>query len=45
VAGDGIQKLADVTELERVEWRKIGPDLMLQARIKSPRSRRVKRAA
>ncbi|HKX63280.1 MAG TPA: bifunctional diaminohydroxyphosphoribosylaminopyrimidine deaminase/5-amino-6-(5-phosphoribosylamino)uracil reductase RibD [Verrucomicrobiae bacterium] len=45
VAGDGIQKLAEVTELERVEWRKIGPDLMLQARIKSPRGRRGKRAA
>ena len=33
VAGDGIEKLADVIQLREVEWRKLGEDLLLTARV------------
>jgi len=33
VAGEGVARLADVLELRDLEWRKLGPDLMLTARI------------
>ncbi len=33
VAGEGAQSLAEVLQLTDVEWRKLGPDLLLQARL------------
>jgi diaminohydroxyphosphoribosylaminopyrimidine deaminase / 5-amino-6-(5-phosphoribosylamino)uracil reductase len=33
VAGDGAKSLADVLELREVEWRKLGEDLLLTARV------------
>jgi diaminohydroxyphosphoribosylaminopyrimidine deaminase/5-amino-6-(5-phosphoribosylamino)uracil reductase len=33
VAGDGARKLADILELREVEWRKLGTDLYLTARV------------
>jgi diaminohydroxyphosphoribosylaminopyrimidine deaminase/5-amino-6-(5-phosphoribosylamino)uracil reductase len=33
VAGDGIRRLRDVIRLQDVEWRKLGEDLMLTARV------------
>jgi diaminohydroxyphosphoribosylaminopyrimidine deaminase/5-amino-6-(5-phosphoribosylamino)uracil reductase len=35
VAGDGIEKLANVIELAQIEWRKLGEDLLLTARVAS----------
>ena len=34
VAGEGAQRLADVVQLYDVEWRRLGPDLLLTARVK-----------
>src|ERR1043165_8167789 len=33
VAGDGAQSLTEVLQLTDVEWRKLGPDLLLQAKL------------
>ncbi len=33
VAGDGIRRLADSLQLREVEWRRLGPDLLLTARV------------
>jgi diaminohydroxyphosphoribosylaminopyrimidine deaminase/5-amino-6-(5-phosphoribosylamino)uracil reductase len=33
VAGDGVKNLSEVIELRDVAWRKLGPDLMLTARV------------
>ena len=33
VAGDGVGRLADVIQLSELEWRKLGDDLMLSARV------------
>lgn len=33
VAGDGIGRLADVIQLDDVQWRKLGPDLLLTAKV------------
>jgi len=33
VAGEGAQSLAEVLQLTDVEWQKLGPDLLLQARV------------
>ena len=35
VAGDGPKSLADALPLREVEWRKLGPDLLLTARVAS----------
>ncbi|HEV2693269.1 MAG TPA: bifunctional diaminohydroxyphosphoribosylaminopyrimidine deaminase/5-amino-6-(5-phosphoribosylamino)uracil reductase RibD [Verrucomicrobiae bacterium] len=35
VAGDGAKKLSDVVQLQDVEWRKLGDDLLLTARLES----------
>jgi diaminohydroxyphosphoribosylaminopyrimidine deaminase/5-amino-6-(5-phosphoribosylamino)uracil reductase len=34
VGGDGIKKLSDAVQLRDVEWKKVGLDLLLVARIK-----------
>jgi diaminohydroxyphosphoribosylaminopyrimidine deaminase/5-amino-6-(5-phosphoribosylamino)uracil reductase len=31
VAGDGVERLADVIQLHEIEWRKLGEDLLLTA--------------
>jgi len=36
VGGLGAQRLEDALQLEDVEWRKVGADLMLAARVKGP---------
>jgi diaminohydroxyphosphoribosylaminopyrimidine deaminase/5-amino-6-(5-phosphoribosylamino)uracil reductase len=33
VAGDGVENLAEAIQLRDVEWKKIGEDLMMTARI------------
>ncbi len=33
VAGDGVRRLNEVIQLREVQWRKLGPDLMLTARV------------
>ena len=33
VAGDGARRLSDVVQLREVEWRRLGEDLLLTARI------------
>lgn len=33
VAGEGIEKLSDAIQLRDVEWRWLGPDLLLTGRI------------
>jgi len=33
VAGDGVQRLEEITQLREVEWRRLGPDLLLTARV------------
>jgi len=33
VAGDGAKSLADVLQLREVEWRRVGGDLLLTARV------------
>jgi riboflavin biosynthesis pyrimidine reductase len=38
VAGDGVKSLADVLQLHEVEWRKLGEDLLLIARVGTPNS-------
>jgi riboflavin biosynthesis pyrimidine reductase len=35
VAGDGVKSLADVLQLHEVEWRKLGEDLLLMAKLES----------
>jgi len=35
VAGDGATSLRDLIELQDIEWRKIGPDLFMTARVKA----------
>jgi diaminohydroxyphosphoribosylaminopyrimidine deaminase / 5-amino-6-(5-phosphoribosylamino)uracil reductase len=35
VAGDGIERVADAIKLHDVEWRRLGPDLHLTARLES----------
>jgi diaminohydroxyphosphoribosylaminopyrimidine deaminase / 5-amino-6-(5-phosphoribosylamino)uracil reductase len=35
VAGDGVKKLSEVIRLREVEWRRLGPDLLLTARLES----------
>ena len=36
VAGEGVKSLADVIQLRDVEWKRLGPDLLLTARIGAP---------
>ncbi len=36
VAGDGVTRLADALNLCDVCWRRLGPDLLLSARVRSP---------
>jgi diaminohydroxyphosphoribosylaminopyrimidine deaminase/5-amino-6-(5-phosphoribosylamino)uracil reductase len=33
VAGDGVAQLGDSLELQDVQWRQLGPDLLLTARV------------
>ena len=33
VAGDGVKKLSEVIQLHEVEWRRLGEDLLLTARV------------
>ena len=33
VAGEGVKRLEDVIQLRDVEWRRLGPDLLLTARV------------
>ena len=33
VAGDGAKSLSEVIQLREVEWRKLGEDLLLTARV------------
>ena len=33
VAGDGVKTLSEVIQLREVKWRKLGPDLLLTARV------------
>jgi diaminohydroxyphosphoribosylaminopyrimidine deaminase / 5-amino-6-(5-phosphoribosylamino)uracil reductase len=33
VAGDGVKRVADMIRLSDVEWQKLGPDLLLSARV------------
>ena len=35
VAGEGVARLANLLELRNLEWRKLGPDLLLMARVAS----------
>jgi diaminohydroxyphosphoribosylaminopyrimidine deaminase/5-amino-6-(5-phosphoribosylamino)uracil reductase len=35
VAGEGAKSLADVIQLRDVEWKRLGPDLLLEARVTS----------
>jgi diaminohydroxyphosphoribosylaminopyrimidine deaminase/5-amino-6-(5-phosphoribosylamino)uracil reductase len=35
VAGDGVKKLSEVVQLREIEWRKLGEDLLLTARLES----------
>jgi len=35
VAGDGVKQLSEVIRLRDVEWRKLGPDLLMTARLES----------
>ena len=37
VAGEGVRGLAEIIDLEDIEWRKIGKDLFQTARLKAPR--------
>ena len=41
VAGEGAKSLADVLQLHEVEWRKLGEDLLLTARVGTPVSDRT----
>ncbi|HXT41212.1 MAG TPA: bifunctional diaminohydroxyphosphoribosylaminopyrimidine deaminase/5-amino-6-(5-phosphoribosylamino)uracil reductase RibD [Candidatus Angelobacter sp.] len=36
VAGDGVRRLDEIIQLRRVEWRRLGPDLLLTARTAQP---------
>lgn len=36
VAGDGVQRLDEIIHLHRIEWRRLGPDLLLTARTARP---------
>ena len=38
VAGDGVKSLSEVIQLHEVEWRKLGEDLLLMARVGTPNS-------
>lgn len=40
VAGDGVARLADVIALRDLEWKRLGTDLMLTARVSRPDARR-----
>ena len=33
VAGDGIRRLEEIIQLREIEWRRLGPDLLLTARV------------
>jgi diaminohydroxyphosphoribosylaminopyrimidine deaminase/5-amino-6-(5-phosphoribosylamino)uracil reductase len=33
VAGEGIQKISEIIKLREVEWKQLGQDLLLRARI------------
>lgn len=33
VAGDGVKSLSDIVQLDAVEWKQLGPDLLLTARV------------
>ncbi len=37
VAGDGVRQLREVIQLQAITWRKLGPDLLLTARVSSNR--------
>jgi diaminohydroxyphosphoribosylaminopyrimidine deaminase/5-amino-6-(5-phosphoribosylamino)uracil reductase len=41
VAGDGANSLAEVLRLSDVEWRRLGEDLLLTARVDKPAARQV----
>jgi len=34
VAGEGVKRLGEVIQLQEIEWRKLGPDLLLTARVR-----------
>ncbi|HEY5041349.1 MAG TPA: bifunctional diaminohydroxyphosphoribosylaminopyrimidine deaminase/5-amino-6-(5-phosphoribosylamino)uracil reductase RibD [Verrucomicrobiae bacterium] len=42
VAGDGAKSWSEVVQLSEVEWRKLGPDLLLTARVAKIVSRKMK---
>ena len=33
VAGEGVKRLDEIIQLREVEWRRLGPDLLLSARV------------
>ena len=35
VAGEGVKRLDEIIQLREVEWRRLGPDLLLTARVES----------
>src|SRR5207237_8571683 len=35
VAGEGVKRLDEIIQLREVEWRRLGPDLLLSARVRS----------
>jgi len=39
VAGAGVTQRADVLQLREIQWRRLGVDLLLQAKVESPRRR------
>ena len=43
VAGAGVARLAEVVQLREVEWRRLGADLLLQAKVESPSKHRATR--
>jgi diaminohydroxyphosphoribosylaminopyrimidine deaminase/5-amino-6-(5-phosphoribosylamino)uracil reductase len=41
VAGDGVARIADMIKLEGVEWKWLGPDLLLTARVENSNARSI----
>jgi diaminohydroxyphosphoribosylaminopyrimidine deaminase/5-amino-6-(5-phosphoribosylamino)uracil reductase len=42
VAGEGVKRLAEVIRLQDIEWKRLGPDLLLTARVGAPKRRPAK---
>ena len=36
VAGEGVKRLEEIVQLRDVKWRRLGPDLLLTARVDAP---------